>query len=178
MLTERPAHLRSHAGQVAFPGGRRTRATPGPVAAACARRARRSGSTRRAWRSSAELPALYLPPERVRGHPRAGVVGPARRRSAVDPAEVARVVRAPLSELTDPARRFTVTHPSGYVGPAFDVDGLLSGASRPGCSPRCSSWPASTATGTRPTGARCPSGWSSWPAACPGLRRRPAGGGP
>ena len=43
----------------------------------------------------------------------------------MDPAEVARVVRAPLSELTDPARRFTVTHPSGYVGPAFDVDGLL-----------------------------------------------------
>jgi hypothetical protein len=35
------------------------------------------------------------------------------------------VVRAPLSELTDPARRFTVSHPSGFVGPAFDVDGLL-----------------------------------------------------
>jgi len=35
------------------------------------------------------------------------------------------VLRAPLSELTDPARRFTVTHPSGFVGPAFDVDGLL-----------------------------------------------------
>jgi hypothetical protein len=35
------------------------------------------------------------------------------------------VLRAPLAELTDPARRFTVTHPSGLVGPAFDVDGLL-----------------------------------------------------
>jgi hypothetical protein len=35
------------------------------------------------------------------------------------------VLRAPLSELTDPARRFTVSHPSGFVGPAFDVDGLL-----------------------------------------------------
>ena len=43
----------------------------------------------------------------------------------IDPGEVARVVRAPLSELTDPERRFNVTHPSGYVGPAFDVDGLL-----------------------------------------------------
>ena len=35
------------------------------------------------------------------------------------------MIRAPLSELTDPARRFTVSHPSGFVGPAFDVDGLL-----------------------------------------------------
>ena len=43
----------------------------------------------------------------------------------VDPAEVARVVRVPLAELLDPAHRFTVTHPSGYVGPAFDVDGLF-----------------------------------------------------
>jgi len=45
--------------------------------------------------------------------------------SVVDRSEVARVLRAPLSELTDPARRFTVTHPSGFTGPAFDVDGLL-----------------------------------------------------
>jgi hypothetical protein len=43
----------------------------------------------------------------------------------VDQAEVARVVRAPLSELTDPARRFTVTHPSGYVGPAFEVADMV-----------------------------------------------------
>ena len=30
-----------------------------------------------------------------------------------------------MSELTDPGRRFMVTHPSGFTGPAFDVDGLL-----------------------------------------------------
>jgi hypothetical protein len=44
--------------------------------------------------------------------------------SVVDEAEVARVVRAPLDELLDPANRFVSRHPSGYLGPAFRVQGL------------------------------------------------------
>jgi len=31
----------------------------------------------------------------------------------------------PLAELLDPANRLQVTHPSGYIGPAFTVAGLL-----------------------------------------------------
>ena len=43
-----------------------------------------------------------------------------------DPAEVAQVLLAPLAYLTDPAVRHTVTHPSGYRGPAFVLgDDLL-----------------------------------------------------
>jgi hypothetical protein len=38
---------------------------------------------------------------------------------------VASVHRVPLVELLDPAHRFQVSHPSGYVGAAFDVAGLL-----------------------------------------------------
>jgi len=30
-----------------------------------------------------------------------------------------------VSALVDPANRFTVTHPSGFVGPGFTVDGLF-----------------------------------------------------
>jgi hypothetical protein len=30
-----------------------------------------------------------------------------------------------MSELLDPANRYSVRHPSGFVGPAFDVRGLL-----------------------------------------------------
>ena len=33
--------------------------------------------------------------------------------------------RVPLAELLDPANRFQVSHPSGYVGAAFDAAGLL-----------------------------------------------------
>ena len=46
-------------------------------------------------------------------------VGPA------DPAEVAAVERVRIADLADPANRFTVRHPSGLVGPAFRVGGVL-----------------------------------------------------
>jgi hypothetical protein len=35
------------------------------------------------------------------------------------------VARVPLAELVDPANRFRVRHPSGYVGPAFGVAGMV-----------------------------------------------------
>ena len=41
------------------------------------------------------------------------------------PAEVAHVARLPVSELVDPANRLSVRHPSGWVGPAFQVRGML-----------------------------------------------------
>jgi hypothetical protein len=44
---------------------------------------------------------------------------------AAAPAEVAAVHRVPLAELVDPANRLRVTHPSGYVGAAFHVRGML-----------------------------------------------------
>ena len=44
---------------------------------------------------------------------------------AAEPAEVAAVHRVPVAELTHPGNRVLVTHPSGYVGPAFKVRGML-----------------------------------------------------
>jgi hypothetical protein len=41
------------------------------------------------------------------------------------PAEVAHVARLPVAELVDPANRIRVRHPSGYIGAAFSVRGLL-----------------------------------------------------
>ena len=68
---------------------------------------------------------MYLPPSNFVVTPVLAWWATPSNLSVVDRSEVARVLRAPLSELTDPARRFTVQHPSGFVGPAFDVDGLL-----------------------------------------------------
>jgi hypothetical protein len=42
-----------------------------------------------------------------------------------EPAEVSRVVRLPVAQLVDPVNRLRVRHPSGYVGPAFQVADLL-----------------------------------------------------
>ncbi len=38
---------------------------------------------------------------------------------------MAAVVRVPIAELVDPANRLQVRHPSGWIGPAFEVADLL-----------------------------------------------------
>ncbi len=43
----------------------------------------------------------------------------------MDEAEVASVHRVLVADLVDPANRLTLTHPSGWVGPAFEVGDLL-----------------------------------------------------
>jgi hypothetical protein len=43
----------------------------------------------------------------------------------MDLAEVARVERVPVSELTDPANRVRIRLSNGYLGPAFTVRGML-----------------------------------------------------
>ncbi len=129
LLTERAAELRDHAGQAAFPGGG---LEPGDgegldarIAAALRETQEETGADPRGIVPLTTLPALTIP---VTGFAVTPVVaywahpGPVR---VVDPGETAAVVRVPLAELTDPARRFSVSSPSGYLGPAFAVRGLL-----------------------------------------------------
>jgi 8-oxo-dGTP pyrophosphatase MutT (NUDIX family) len=125
LLIERAADLRKHAGQVAFPGGSLD-ATDASLDAAALREAHEEvGLDPATVRIVADLPAIFIPVSEFvvtpvlawweRPHP----VRP------MDPAEVARVELVPIAELTDPANRFTVTHPSGWLGPAFDAGGLF-----------------------------------------------------
>ncbi len=125
VLTERSHSMRSHAGQVSFPGGALDPGDAGPVEAALREAQEEVGLDPAGVEIVAELPDLYLPPSNFVVTPVLAWWAQPGQISVVDHLEVARVLRAPLSELTDPARRFTVTHPSGFVGPAFDVDGLL-----------------------------------------------------
>jgi 8-oxo-dGTP pyrophosphatase MutT (NUDIX family) len=125
VLTERSHSMRSHAGQVSFPGGAIDPVDSGPVSAALREAQEEVGLDPAGVEVVAELPALYLPPSNFVVTPVLAWWAQPSPISVVDHLEVARVLRAPLSELTDPARRFTVSHPSGFVGPAFDVDGLL-----------------------------------------------------
>jgi 8-oxo-dGTP pyrophosphatase MutT (NUDIX family) len=125
LLTQRSDGLRSHAGQVAFPGGAVDPGDAGPEAAALRESWEETGLDADGVEVLGALPELYLPPSGYVVTPvlawwaRPSAVGP------VDPAEVAHVVRVPLSELLDPANRFSVRHPSGYVGPAFAAGGLF-----------------------------------------------------
>jgi 8-oxo-dGTP pyrophosphatase MutT (NUDIX family) len=125
VLTERSHSMRSHAAQVSFPGGAIDPGDTGPVSAALREAREEVGLDPAGVQIVAELPDLYLPPSNFVVTPVLAWWARPTPISVVDHQEVAQVLRAPLSELTDPARRFSVWHPSGFVGPAFDVDGLL-----------------------------------------------------
>lgn len=125
LLIERAADMRTHAGQVAFPGGSLD-PTDESLAVAALREAREEvGLDPATVRVVAELPAIFIP---VSGF----VVTPVlawwehpHEVEPVDRAEVAGVALVPIVELVDPANRFVVTHPSGWLGPAFDAGGLF-----------------------------------------------------
>ncbi|WUH91871.1 CoA pyrophosphatase [Streptomyces sp. NBC_00433] len=130
LLIERSAALRSHAGQPSFPGGALDPEDgdadgDGPLRAALREAREETGLDPSGVQLFGVLPRLYIP---VSGFVVTPVLGWWRAPSpvgVVDPAETARVFRVPLAELTDPANRATLTHPSGFRGPAFLVRDAL-----------------------------------------------------
>jgi 8-oxo-dGTP pyrophosphatase MutT (NUDIX family) len=73
----------------------------------------------------AVLPDLFIPPTGYVVAPVIAHWADPTAVHAVDPSETATVVRVPVRVLADPRARFQVRHPSGYVGPAFSVAGLV-----------------------------------------------------
>jgi 8-oxo-dGTP pyrophosphatase MutT (NUDIX family) len=125
LLIERAATLRSHAGQPAFPGGALDPEDAGPIDAALREATEEVGLDPASVEIIAQLPTAFIP---VTGFTVTPVLGWWREPHAVapvDPAEVAAVVRIPITELAEPSSRVRIRHPSGYVGPAFQVRGLL-----------------------------------------------------
>ena len=125
LLIQRAADMRSHPGQPAFPGGAVDPGDAGPISAALREAQEETGLDPVGVEVFATLPDLWLPPS---GFVVTPVLGWWRTPSpvyAAAPAEVAAVHRVPVAELTDPGNRLVVTHPSGYVGPAFKVRGML-----------------------------------------------------
>jgi 8-oxo-dGTP pyrophosphatase MutT (NUDIX family) len=125
LFVERAAGLRTHAGQIAFPGGA---ADPGDLDLAAT--ALREAHEETGLDPSGIDVLGWLPPAHVEvsGFDVTAVVGWWRRPSPVgpaDPREVASVVIVPVADLLDQTNRFRVRHVSGYIGPAFDVGGHL-----------------------------------------------------
>lgn len=125
LLTERSATLRSHAGQVSFPGGAIDPGDDGPVGAALREAHEETGVDPAGVVVAGTLPDLYLPVSDFAVTPVLAWWREPSPVSAVDPAEVAKAVRVPVAELTDPANRFRWQHPSGYIGPGFRAGGLF-----------------------------------------------------
>lgn len=125
LLIERSHDMRSHAAQIAFPGGGRDPEDDDLVATAMREAQEETGLDPAGVEVVAVLPSLFLPPS---GYVVAPVLAWWQAPSPVtiaDPIEVHDVLSVPVAHLLDPANRHTVRHPSGFVGPAFDIDDLL-----------------------------------------------------
>ena len=116
LLTERAHDMRSHPGQISFPGGG---IDPGetPREAALREAHEEIGLDTSGVDVFAELPELWLPPSDYAVTP---LLAWWERESpvwAAEPQEVHEVHRVPISELVGPDHRILVRHPSGWVGP-------------------------------------------------------------
>ena len=124
LLLQRAADMRKHPGQVAFPGGA---LDPGesPAQAAVREAGEEVGLDPESVQVVAEFPAVFIPVTQFVVTPVLAWWTHPHEVSAVDAAEVARVALVPVVELADPRNRFVVTHPSGFMGPAFEAGGLF-----------------------------------------------------
>lgn len=125
VLTQRSARLRNHARQIAFPGGRTDpgdgEGREGAIATALREAREEVGLEPETVEVFGVLPTLWLPPSNHAVTPVLGYWHHPRELSVVSLEEVDGVIHQPIAALMDPASRFTVVHPTGWRGPAFDI---------------------------------------------------------
>lgn len=122
-FVEKSAHLRRHAGQLAFPGGGSEPEDADVVVTALREATEETGLDPATVQIMAVLPTVSVPT----GYDVTAVVAytpVAPDLRVADPGEIASVHRVPLAALIDPAHRHTATLDRGYSGPAFGVPAL------------------------------------------------------
>ena len=125
VLIEKRADLRSHAGQIAFPGGAIESVDVDPVAAALREANEEVGVDPAAVTVLGVLPAAHIVRSGFDVTSIVGWWGDPVALAPVDLGEVAAVHQVPVATLLDPANRSTWVHPRGFSGPAFVLDDLF-----------------------------------------------------
>jgi 8-oxo-dGTP pyrophosphatase MutT (NUDIX family) len=119
LLTERAHDMRSHPGQVSFPGGSVDPTDGSPEVTALREAREETGLDPAGVSVFASLPELWLPPSNFAVTPVLAWWHTVSEVRVVDPREVHAVYRVPIAELLEPEHRVSVRHPSGWKGPAF-----------------------------------------------------------
>jgi 8-oxo-dGTP pyrophosphatase MutT (NUDIX family) len=125
MFVERAAGMRTHPGQIAFPGGAADDHDHDLADTALREATEETGVNRSGIEVLGVLPPAHVD---VSGFDVTAVVAWWREPSPVaviDAREAASIDIVPVAVLTDPGHRARVRHPSGYTGPAFEVNGHL-----------------------------------------------------
>ncbi|MGR8009215.1 NUDIX hydrolase [Streptomyces hypolithicus] len=124
LLMERAGSLRSHPGQLSFPGGALDPGdgdpeSTGPLRAALREAEEETGLDPSGVQIFGVLPRLYIPVSNFVVTPVLGWWREPSPVGVVDAAETASVFTIPVADLTDPANRVTSVHARGHRGPAF-----------------------------------------------------------
>jgi hypothetical protein len=117
--------MRTHPGQIAFPGGAADADDLDLADTALREAAEETGLDRSGIEVLGVLPPAHVD---VSGFDVTAVIAWWREPSPVavmDYREAASIDIVPVAVLTDPAHRVRVRHPSGYAGPGFEVNGHL-----------------------------------------------------
>lgn len=121
LLTQRATTLRNHAGQISFPGGASDLGDADATTTALREAEEEVGLDPSDVLVFGTLPTLWLPPSNFAVTPVLGYWSNPRTLEPVDTAEVGSVLHHPIHQLMEPTNRFTVEHPTGWRGPAFEV---------------------------------------------------------
>lgn len=125
LLIQRAAQLRTHGGQIAFPGGGMEPEDADVVSTAVREAAEETGLDPRGVDVVATLPEIWVPVSDNAVTPVLAYWSSPTPVYAADPREVEAVHRVPVAHLVDPARRVRARHPRGFLGPAFDLGDLF-----------------------------------------------------
>ncbi|MGP6175537.1 NUDIX hydrolase [Corynebacterium sp. A21] len=124
LLTHRSPRMRSHSGQIAFPGGQMDTTDINAVDCALREAWEETGLDRHSLTPVAELDEVHIRASGYPVHPILGHWHSPSRVGVVSPQEADEVFQVPIFDLIDPANRLMV-HWGDWRGPAFHVNDYI-----------------------------------------------------